>query len=402
MMPGGKVPTAQPKRLLGEFAIHLQFVYPESNKLELTFQQSRHTASAVHSRAVPMNDIAKQVVQLMQEYGAAGLPRNYELFYEAATGTNKHLHKELTALGAKPKQEDLDNLGRQYFVHHHGQGVVEDARTKVALQVTEILAMLRKEQASLQKYGRVLGDTSEKISSPAARDNKLLHQIVSLLSDATSSTIDHGKKVVTSMNQTSVEIHSIQNELDRYKKLANTDPLTKLANRRAFDAHIAEIGEDKKSDMYVALIFADVDHFKRVNDTHGHIVGDKVLAYVASIMQSVLEPETFIARIGGEEFAVALESTTEEEASKQAEAIRVAVESKQFINRKSGVNYGPITMSLGVCMASEAADSNDLYRKADQALYASKNSGRNRVTKFSEIPAGNGKAFKDWLLYRKK
>ncbi len=349
-----------------------------------------------------MNDIARQVVQMMHEFGVAGLPRNYELFYEAATGTNKELHKGLTALGKDPKQEDLDDLGRQYFAHYHGERVMEEARTRIALQVTEILIMLRKEQASLQKYGRVLGDTSQKISGSALRDEKLLEQIVNLLSDATVSTIDHGQKVVTSMNQTSAEIQDIQTELDRYKKLANTDPLTKLANRRAFDSHIAHVGDDKKSDMYLALIFADVDHFKRVNDTHGHIVGDKMLAYVASIMQSVVDPDAFIARIGGEEFAIAIDNTTEEAAGQHAEKVRAAVEDRKFVSRKTGINYGPITVSLGVCMASEATDSSDLYRKADQALYASKNNGRNRVTTFSELPAGTGKTVKDWLLYRGK
>lgn len=338
----------------------------------------------------------------MQEFGAAGLPRNYELFYEAATGTNKDLHKGLTDLGTSPNQEDLDNLGRRFFAQHHGQGVVEEARGKISDQVTEVLTMLRKEQVTLQKYGRVLDHTSEKISSPAGRDQKLLDQIVNLLSEATTSTIDHGKKVVTSMNQTSVEINNIQNELDRYKKLANTDPLTRLANRRAFDSHIATVGADKKKDMYFALISADVDHFKRINDSHGHIVGDKVLAHVAQIIQSALPSDTFVARIGGEEFAIAIEDTTEEDAAKQAEAIRLAVENGKFVNRKTGVNYGPVTLSLGICMASDSTDSSDLYRKADEALYASKNSGRNRATRFSEIPAGNGKAFKDWLLYRKK
>ena len=346
-----------------------------------------------------MNDIAVQVVQMMNAFGAAGLPRNYELFYEAATGTDKELHNRLKKLGNSASQEDLDALGRRYFAHHHGQGVMEEARVRMASQVTEVLTLLRREQASLQNYGKVLGATSQKISG---HNDQLLNQIVKLLSDATNTTFSHSKKVVTSMNETSAEIHNIQIELDRYKKLANTDSLTRLANRRAFDAHIATIGSDKKAAMYSALIFADIDHFKRINDTHGHIVGDKILAYVAGIMRSKPDKDAFVARIGGEEFAVALENTTEEEASQCAESIRGAVEEKKFINTKTGVNYGPVTISLGLCMASEASDPNELYRKVDQALYASKNSGRNRVTKFSEIPAGNSSAFKDWLLYRGK
>ena len=139
----------------------------------------------------------------------------------------------------------------------------------MALQVTEVLNLLRREQASLQSYGRVLGDTSQKMSGPSGQSRQLITQIVSLLSDATDTTIKHGKQVVSSMNETSAEIHSIQVELDRYKRLANTDSLTKLANRRAFDAHIAELGSDKKTAMYSALLFADIDHFKRINDTHG-------------------------------------------------------------------------------------------------------------------------------------
>ena len=153
--------------------------------------------------------------------------------------------------------------------------------------------------------------------------------------------------------------------------------------------------------MYSSLIFADIDHFKRINDSFGHIVGDKILSYVAGIMRKQTGEDTFVARIGGEELAISQQDTTEQEACDIAEKVRAAVEAKEFINNKSGVNYGPVTLSLGVCMGSEADDPADLYRKTDQALYASKNSGRNRVTRFSEIPAGNGAAFKDWLLYRK-
>ncbi|MEX3008208.1 GGDEF domain-containing protein [Hoeflea sp. TYP-13] len=349
-----------------------------------------------------MTDTAKRIVMMMSEQGVAGLPRNYELFYEAVTGTNQELSKELNRLGSSATQEDLDKLGRRYFAHHHGEGVFEEAQSRITSQIKSVLTLLRDEQTSLQRYGKVLGDTSEKITDPDHSDGRLLNQIVRILSDATDTTIDHGKKVVNSMNEKSVEIKKINSELERYKKLANTDPLTKLANRRAFDSHIAEVHGDKKCAMYSGLIFADIDHFKRINDTFGHIIGDKILSYVAGILRNTLGEEAFIARIGGEEFAIAQKDTTEQEACEAAERVRAAVEEKKFINNKTGIDYGPVTISLGVCMGSEATDSTELYRKTDQALYASKNSGRNRVTRFSEIPAGNGKAFKDWLLYRKK
>lgn len=349
-----------------------------------------------------MTDIAKKIVMMMNEQGVAGLPRNYELFYESVTGTNQELSKELARLGNQMSQEDLDKLGRRYLAHHHGHGVFEEAQTRIARQIKDVLALLREEQTSLRQYGKVLGDTTVKIGTPHGRDTALLNQIVNLLTEATHSTLDHGKKVVVSMNEKSAEIKKINSELERYKKLANTDPLTKLANRRAFDAHIAEVHGDKKGAMYSSLIFADIDHFKRINDAYGHIIGDKILSYVAGILNRICGDEAFVARIGGEEFAIAHTDTTEKMACKVAEEVRSAVEDKKFINNKSGVDYGPVTMSLGVCMGSEADDATDLFRKTDQALYASKNSGRNRVTRFSEIPPGNGKAFKDWLLYRRQ
>ncbi|WP_419910554.1 GGDEF domain-containing protein [Hoeflea sp.] len=349
-----------------------------------------------------MTDVAKKIVTMMSEQGVAGLPRNYELFYEAVTGANQDLTKEVARLSGKTSQEDLDKLGRRYLAHHHGHGVFEEAQTRMATQIKDVLALLREEQTSLLQYGKVLGDSTVKMGSRGGSDNALLAQIVNLLSEATSSTLDHGKKVVVSMNEKSTEIKKINGELERYKKLANTDPLTRLANRRAFDSHIAEVHGDKKAAMYSSLIFADIDHFKRINDSFGHIVGDKILSYVAGILSKTCGDDAFVARIGGEEFAIAHSDTTEKMASKVAEEVRAAVEDKKFINNKSGVDYGPVTLSLGVCMGSEADDATDLFRKTDQALYASKNSGRNRVTRFSEIPPGNGKAFKDWLLYRRQ
>ncbi len=357
----------------------------------------------VHSNSKrAMTDIAKRIVLMMSEYGIAGLPRNYELFYEAVTGTNAELTRELSLLGKKITQDELDKLGRRFFAHHHGQGVVEDVQNRMTSQIQEILSLLRDEQVSLTRYGKVLDRTSEQISMPAVGENQLLLKIVKLLSDATNTTMDHGHKVVTSMHEKSAEIQEINAELKRYKELANTDPLTKLSNRRAFDSHIAEIHDDNKAAMYFALIFADIDHFKRVNDTYGHTVGDKILSYVATTMRSAVGTDAFVARIGGEEFAIAQKEATEEEACELAERIRSAIEDKKFINNKTGIDYGPITLSLGICMGSDASNSADLYRKVDQALYASKNSGRNRVTTYSEIPAGSGKAFKDWLLYRKQ
>ena len=131
--------------------------------------------------------------------------------------------------------------------------------------------------------------------------------------------------------------------------------------------------------MHHALIVADIDHFKTFNDTYGHQVGDRVLCVAAAVMKNALDKDTFLARTGGEEFAVILHGISLEQAIGTAERIRLAIESTPLKNHHDGLDCGSITMSFGLCMATDATGPEDVYRKADAALYESKGSGRNQL-----------------------
>ncbi|ENN89254.1 GGDEF family protein [Rhizobium freirei PRF 81] len=145
-------------------------------------------------------------------------------------------------------------------------------------------------------------------------------------------------------------------------------------------------------------MLVDVDHFKRINDTYGHPVGDKILATVASIIRANVRRDVFVARVGGEEFALIVEGTAAEEVMTMCERIRRALETTPFKNSRTKVDYGPITISLGICMASDAANSGELYNKADLALYCAKNAGRNCCNVYQD---GMQKDFsKSWLIYK--
>ena len=340
-----------------------------------------------------------QVTYAMRIMGVAPIPRNYELFYEAYIGSSPQLTREIAALGNKASQEELDAIGSKYFGHHHRTEAIDGAHTKMVSQLESLLHLLKQEQSSLESYNRLLDETYSRISNKSVSSVDIIKSAISVLSQATGDTISQGKERVEDVVQKSREMDVVRRELDEYKRIANTDSLTQLSNRRAFDDKLAGAYNNSMLHNVTALVLADIDHFKKINDTYGHPVGDKILASVGSIIRASVRKDIFIARTGGEEFAMIVEGNNQEEVMTIAERVRTTLEHTPFKNSKTGVNYGPITISLGLCMASEADGPAELYSKADIALYCAKNGGRNRTMPFED---GMKKDFsKSWLIYRK-
>ena len=161
----------------------------------------------------------------------------------------------------------------------------------------------------------------------------------------------------------------------RLEALAGVDPLTQLPNRRVlkerFDQEFARFVRYRRP---LACLILDVDHFKRVNDDHGHLVGDEILARVGSKISSTIRKSDLAGRFGGEEFLVIAPETTSSGAATLAERLRHAIGSA------TEGTLPRVTVSIGVAtteLSTRAAD--DLLRHADEALYAAKEAGRNRV-----------------------
>jgi diguanylate cyclase len=344
-------------------------------------------------------DLMAQILYAVRSMGAAPIPRNYQLFYEAYVGSNPELSRELAALGNRPSQEQLDELASRHLGSDQ-VNVIEKAHDKLLTELDTVLKLLKQEQASLESYSRLLGETAVRINSKSNFSSDLIRNAISLLSEATGDTISHGEKTVGTMAERSQEMDQVRRELDEYKRIANTDSLTRLANRRAFDERLAAIYDDPAAPELTALVLADVDNFKKINDNYGHPVGDKILATVASVIRSNVRKEVFVARTGGEEFAIIVQGNTPEEVLIICERVRRALETRAFRNSRSGVNYGPVTISLGYSMAAQSADAGELYAKSDAALYHAKNSGRNRTVIY-EDNMKKEYVSKSWLIYKK-
>ncbi len=167
----------------------------------------------------------------------------------------------------------------------------------------------------------------------------------------------------------------------RLEHLAQTDPLTQLLNRRALTERItAEMERALRYDSTLALLMIDLDHFKRVNDTYGHLVGDDVLRDVAALLSETIRGSDIVARYGGEEFLMLLPETDDAGADMFAERIRAAIEAHKFADNRENPTLR-LTTSIGIAMfpAARIESVEDLFARADAALYRAKADGRNRV-----------------------
>ncbi len=158
---------------------------------------------------------------------------------------------------------------------------------------------------------------------------------------------------------------------------ALTDALTGMQNRRYFDDALKEYLEEfKKIEKPVGLMVLDLDHFKMVNDTHGHDVGDEVLRRVAACLQEFTRYHDIVARLGGEEFAIVAPNMSMDILIKFAERIRRAVSN---LTIESGNVSLKVTISVGLAVWDGREGPDDFYRRADKLLYQAKRQGRNRV-----------------------
>ncbi|MCA0988734.1 diguanylate cyclase [Guptibacillus algicola] len=184
---------------------------------------------------------------------------------------------------------------------------------------------------------------------------------------------------------TSEYLRRINHLFKQYQLSSTIDPLTGLNNVRSFDeAMNIAIRESNIKRKPLSLLIIDIDYFKQVNDTYGHTAGDAVLQQFGTALRKSVGPEDIVSRNGGEEFTILLKNTSHDEALTTAEYVRSFIEEQLF--KASHMETLHITASLGVATYPETVFSSDeLYSKADQALYTAKRKGRNRVCSTNEL-----------------
>jgi diguanylate cyclase len=213
-----------------------------------------------------------------------------------------------------------------------------------------------------------------------------LEDVQQALLRTVGAVLEANHRLEEDLHYTSYRVEEQAEEIDRTRAEARTDALSGVANRKAFDEKLQYLTTNwKRTGEPFALVIADVDHFKWINDTHGHPAGDRVVQHVGNFLKSSLRNGDFVARYGGDEFAILLPQTDLEIAAKLAERLRVAITRNNF---DVGVNgeRAAITFSMGVAASAPDTSAQEILRHADEAVYQSKRSGRNCLNVYR--PAG--------------
>jgi diguanylate cyclase len=311
---------------------------------------------------------------------AAFHPASYALWYEHAAGINLSLSRALDkqiATRASLTDEDVLRLYAQHILTREGEAI-ERIQERLLILLQETSQIVASTGTHAMHFGEALEDHSLQLKQPVSLE--LIQKIVNELLKETRHMCAANVTLSRQLDASSQEVVSLTHRLERMETEALNDPLTGLLNRRGFERAIAELGTLPGELDGAALLAADVDHFKRINDSHGHLVGDQVLRAVAQVLRGRTKGSDIAARLGGDEFAVLLPKTSAAGAMTLAEQIRTTLLEGRLRRVDVEEYVENITLSVGVAAARPGDRLEDLLHRADSALYVAKRAGRNRVS----------------------
>jgi diguanylate cyclase len=319
-------------------------------------------------------------IAFLGQHGMAPNPVNFSLGYDYIVGHNPGLREALDQeLASGPLTADAARRLYQRYIWDDDKRRLEEMRTELRTLLMETLGGVSQARLHAEQSAGSLTEKSKRLEQ-----NPSLNEMREILGEVVGETraIAHNSQLLKNMlDETRRDVDALRVELERARQQVTTDALTGLANRRGFEAALHEACDQATKNLgELTLILLDIDHFKNVNDTYGHLVGDKVIRNVGTLLSENIKGKDTVARLGGEEFAVLLPDTTLTNAARVAEALRAAIERSRLRRSDTGEAVGLVTVSMGVTVFHPNDSYEDFFGRADQALYTAKREGRNRVS----------------------
>ncbi len=334
---------------------------------------------------------AVAVIEELGKYELYPTPVNYSVWYAHTSGENPTLTRRISDHLAKSggfTDEVLEELWRR----HCSPSIDPMVMAQTSDRLGRLMAGLAQQMSAAGSQAGAFGDAISRFSEGIV-EALGSPDMVSVLRDATRTMLletrrmtEQNRMLESQIKDAGGEISSLRSDLEEMRREAYTDQLTGVGNRKTFDrAIMTAIQESAVSGKPVTLIMIDIDHFKKFNDSHGHLLGDEVLKLVARALVSGVKGRDTVARYGGEEFGIILPETSLANARHVADQLREVVKNKRLTIKSTGKELGRVTMSLGVALHQPGEMPSTLVRRADAALYFAKRNGRDRVADENDV-----------------
>lgn len=323
---------------------------------------------------------SRQALEHLAKDALPPTPPNYAVYYHYYAGDVPELNAAYDALAAQGKitQSQCTELSDKYIVANNELMFLRNANSVIDGELKRMMALLSASAKGTDQFGQNLSSFSGEVT--AAASIEALRGAVQKIAEETRVVAAQNQKLQNELEATSTQLSEVRSDFERVHKESQIDPLTEVGNRKFFDQEMARVlAEAREQQTVLSLVMVDIDHFKKFNDTHGHLIGDQVLRLVARTLVENLKGRDIIARYGGEEFVIVLPQTRLQDAERVANQLRASLATKQIRKRNSQEILGVITISLGAAEYTANEDIEMLISRADAALYKAKQTGRNKV-----------------------
>ena len=325
-------------------------------------------------------EFAQSAVEKLRTLEIAATPNNFAVWYGYFAGRDAAMTQALDIVLSNKVEltpERCEEIYEKYIGFGKENAELRENTNRLEAMIQGVLEQVDQAGKDQGSYGKKLAGFSSVLSKSGGSD--MADLVKGILND-TRQIMEKNQALESRLGESSQEISDLRQHLEEVRREAMTDALTGIANRKYFDVSLREEAAQAQDEGdELCLLLMDIDHFKKFNDTYGHLIGDEVLKAVARIMKDGVKGRDTAARYGGEEFVIILPNTKLDDAKTVADQIRQNLASRKLKNRKTGESYGVVTLSVGAAVYRSGESLESFVQRADQALYRAKAEGRNRV-----------------------
>ncbi|MFT4025200.1 MAG: GGDEF domain-containing protein [Novosphingobium sp.] len=307
---------------------------------------------------------------------------NLTAVHGALSGADHNLAKQIDARLKAQKaitQDWFDEVtgGDSYAAYRQE---LDTLLTKLETGITSFTKTTQETQSATGDYRAALEHHVQALKNPE-------EGVLIGLADLAKAMLDRTRQIESDVRRNENEAKSLRKSLAKARRDADIDHLTGLPNRRAFETLLdTHYEEARAAGEPLTVAFCDIDHFKKVNDTHGHDTGDRVIKAIGEALSAISGQNCHVARHGGEEFVMLFRGKTTDQALIALDNAREAMSKRRFVNRENEQAIGTVTFSGGLADVFAFANSRTALKAADGALYKAKEAGRNRICVAEQDP----------------